>query len=26
VFVRITDDPHRSVPYKTRARPDRVPN
>ncbi|AOI74761.1 hypothetical protein [Burkholderia ubonensis] len=26
VFVRITDDPRRSVPYKMRAQPDRAPN
>jgi hypothetical protein len=26
VFIRITDDPRRSVPYKTRTEPDRLPN
>lgn len=26
VFVRITDDPHRALPYRTRARPDRAPD
>ncbi|MGU7770050.1 BON domain-containing protein [Burkholderia sp. MR1-5-21] len=26
VFVRITDDPRRKLPYKTRARPDRMPD
>jgi hypothetical protein len=26
VFVRITDDPRRTLPYKTRAQPDRTPD
>jgi len=26
VFVRITDDPRRAVPYKTRGRPGRTPD